>query len=623
MFAVLGRGRHAATMPRQWYDDTAMRCWAVYFAVWVLALADPMLAHARRRGLDRYERPLVAAKGPLVLARKSYLVDADPGAEPLPWAATTSLDVAASPGEHEPAAFVVYATSRIRRVNVQVSALQGPQVLDASNIKLRAVTRARTRINFNLKPTTNVGRFLPTYAPRGLERGEFREFWLDLHIPSGTQPGVYRGSIVITADKVSYSRPLRVRVRNLQLREPTDKHVGMYYRMVRRQLDRQQDVIARELADMRAHGVDNLVLDLRPMYGLDKNAALLIDTRLLAQGLDLVAAAGFTGAVVVDSGLVPLAQLLGHSDVAYAGQQGDSLVAGPRARRFANAAREALEAIVEVGDRHQNLQIAVAHLDEIFGQGRLELFERLAQVSRSVPQLPIYAPFSTLVPEHDQMLERVDPFVDIRCNHGYSFEWWLARGQGFADYEAQLARSGDRAWFYHNERGTHFTPGWARLVNGLYLWASPFEAHAIWAYQRFDHDPYDDTDGQWHDFGMTFPDLRDPEVLVPTRAWQAVREGYDDLRYLATLTWAIRTRRHIAPEEAERAAVFLATLREDLRRAPAGVRPRLWSKRLGTAAEAPYLDAVSQRYDAGHLALVRERAEEFTVALLTATSSPI
>ena len=60
---------------------------------------------------------------------------------------------------------------------------------------------------------------------------------------------------------------------------------------------------------------------------------------------------------------------------------------------------------------------------------------------------------------------------------------------------AKLKESGDEAWFYHNARGPYWTPEWSRLINGLYLWASPFTTHIPWTYQAYSDNPFDDTDG--------------------------------------------------------------------------------------------------------------------------------
>jgi hypothetical protein len=536
-----------------------------------------------------------------------------------PWSGRQPLTLSAAPGESEPATFVIYAKRRVRRVDVRPFELRGRAGrIPATAVRVRAVLRRPTRRYFAGEETEVVGRFLPPWTPAPLGAGRFREVWIDVDVPADTAPGVYTGRLEIDADGDSHVRLLRVRVRPMRLTTPSDKTLGVCYRAFARVDD--GAAIARELADIRAHGVSHLLTDLRPTYRVGKAGEVAVDTSRLATGLDFVVAAGFAGTVVVDAGLVPLAGAMGHDDVAYPGGTGASLQ-GEKGEAFREQALAVLRAIAVEAKRHPQLDVAVQHLDEVFSPGRLDLFLELAKLTRREPRLPIFASFSTVSEQQDRWRELVDPYVDIRANHGYSFEWWVIRGHDWDDYARELERSGDRGWFYHNERGTYFTARWARLINGLYLWAGPFESHVTWVYQRFDGNPFDDTDGGEHDFGLAFPDPADPAVLVPTRGWMAIREGFDDLRYLATLRAAVREHGEAAPGPAASARAFLDSLAADVLRPPAPIDARGLGAAVGTPDEAPYVAALSRRYDAGRLALVRDRAEELTLALVTAGES--
>lgn len=531
----------------------------------------------------------------------------------MPWSGRDPLRVSAAPGETEPATFVVYARRNVRRLDVRVSDLRSRVGrIPASAIVVREVLRTPTRRVFNRPETEIVGRFLPRLQPASLAARHFREIWIDVSVPADAAPGSYTGRVSIGVGRDEVTRTLQVRVRPIRLVEPADKKLGMYYRAFAKLQD--PDTVRRELADMREHGISHLVTDLRPVFARDKAGAVTIDTSRLAQGMQLFVDAGFEGTVIVDSGLVPLARALGHDDVDYRGASGTSLE-GDGGAAFREHALAALRAIRDEARRHPRLDLAVVHVDEIFTPTRLDMFVQFAEVSRRVPELPIFATFSTMTPEQDEWRARVDPFIDIRGNHGYTFEWWIARGRDWEDYATELRRSRDRAWFYHNERGTYFTPQWARIINGVYLWAGPFESHVTWAYQSFYGDPLDDTDGKMHDYGVAFPSPEDPSVLVPTRAWAAVREGWDDIRYLETLRVAVDANKSSAPDLAAEGELLLERLRADVLRVPGPIDPDTLRARTGTAGEAPYVNSLSRRYDAGRLAMLRERAEELVVAL--------
>ena len=67
-----------------------------------------------------------------------------------------------------------------------------------------------------------------------------------------------------------------------------------------------------------------------------------------------------------------------------------------------------------------------------------------------------------------------------------------------------------------------------------------------------------------HDFGYAVPSPDDPLTLIPTRHWEAYREGIDDLRYLALLESLIDKAKSKAPAAAKRARAWLGELRSYL-----------------------------------------------------------
>jgi len=550
----------------------------------------------------------------MVLSVHRPLDDVDPTRSPSPWLATTPLTLVAAAGERERAAFVVYTGGRQGTLDVQRPSLGSPtHELPATVTALRRVRRVPVRTQFLGNQTEVVGRFAPLFTPHPVEAGAFEEIWLEVDVPAATPPGVYAGELEVRIGKTTLRRPVRVRVREMSLATAGGKHLGMYYRMHRRLDDAPR--VRRELADMRAHGVETLVLDVRPRFGWGPGHVAAVDTAPIETALALTREAGFRGTVVVDSGLVALGQMLGHTDVAYANADGASLDTDTV---FAEAATRTLDAIADLQGRFAEQDVVVMHVDEIFDRGRLPLFERLAPFAVQAG-LRTHATLSTADPSFDTARTRIDPLLDVRSHHGYSFEWWLLRGGTVAAYRQELGDSGDTAWFYHNERGSYFTGRWARLVNGLYLWASPFEAHITWAYQSFDGQPLDDRDGRSHDFGMAFPDPDDPDVLMPTRIWTALSEGHDDLRYLAALQTTIARLGPRAPEVAARAQAYLDDLRRDVMRIPGGVDVDRLSAKIGTPAEAPFIDGLAGRYDDAALALMRSRVEEHIHALEVAS----
>lgn len=551
-----------------------------------------------------------------MLAEHFPLDDVDPTQAPDPWKEGAPLTIVAAAGERERLAFVVHSGGTAGTLDVQRPEFVSTRhTLRATSTTLRRVRRVPVRTRYRGSQTEIVGRFAPRFAPHRFESGRFEELWLEVDVPIDTPPGVYAGTLEVRVGKTLLQRPVRLRVRDMSLEGTGGKHLGMFYYVFGHLSDPPR--VRRELADMRAHGVDTLVLDVRPRFGWGPKHELMVDAGPVRTALSLARDAGFRGTVVVDAGLVPLARTLGHLDVAYAGEDGASLDGDDA---FDEAAARTLREVAVASEAFPELDVMVMHLDEIFERGRLPLFERLAGHARAAG-LRNYATLSTVDAKADRDRARIDPLLDLRAHHGYSFEWWLIRGGTVADYQQELRRSGDQAWFYHNERGVYFTGRWARLVNGLYLWASPFSAHITWAYQAFEQQPLDDRDGRSHDFGMSFPDPDDPDALMPTRIWTAASEGYDDLRYLAALEAALVRWGPRAPDAATRARDYLDRLREDVMRVPGGVDAQRLLQKIGTSAEAPMLESLASRYDDAALAHMRMRIEEHIHALAVAAGS--
>ncbi len=75
-----------------------------------------------------------------------------------------------------------------------------------------------------------------------------------------------------------------------------------------------------------------------------------------------------------------------------------------------------------------------------------------------------------------------------------------------------------------------------RFMSGYYLWNTGLDGIFPYVYQDVRNNPYDDFDiwnsaGDYRDHLVTYPSQNGP---VPTIQWEALREGLDDVRYLAT-----------------------------------------------------------------------------------------
>ena len=130
---------------------------------------------------------------------KSYVEEMDPSAEPGPRVQYLRLE--ATPGEYEPATFVIYATRNLSQLDISVSDLKNEAgvPIPASAIEVRRVVRSPLREVYTGPPDQIeiMNRFLARSKPLDLPKSEFREIWLTLHVPEDAAPGAYAGEVKV------------------------------------------------------------------------------------------------------------------------------------------------------------------------------------------------------------------------------------------------------------------------------------------------------------------------------------------------------------------------------------------------------------------------------------------
>lgn len=564
---------------------------------------------------------------------KDYLDDTD--VQQLPTPVAPRIELFASPGEQEPATFLLVAVKPLTRVDVQISDLRSERgLLSRRQISVRRVVRTPMRRIYTAKATETdlVNRFLPRWRPLDIPAGELREAWLEFDLPQDLPAGIYTGTVTIAHSGGSRAVPVRLEVLPIRLRDHPRKVLASYYNMNIRAVG--GDRLVRELRDMRAHGIRNLCTGVGIAYE-KRGAQVAPDLAEVSEGLERLRQAGLAGGtMVIETGFPTLARMLGHDDLGK-GQSGASLDGDAEFRRIA---KEAMRQFVDLQRRTPDFRLVASHLDEVFGsRALLDQYIRLSQAARQVADAKLYITFHTRAESDEALRRELDPLVDLRCNHGYTFELWLARGHTMDQYAAELEASRDEAWFYHNARGTYWTPEWARIINGLYLWASPFTSHCPWTYQAYFGNPFDDSDGpaeKGHDWGLSFPGSDDPADLVPTRCYEAMREGGDDLRYIATLERAIADAPAAKRRQALAAQATLDRWRELVRRAhpkpperpgatTAGVSRAVDADTgliigqgiIGTAGESPLVNALASQFRGEQWQQMRREIADWIVAL--------
>ena len=95
---------------------------------------------------------------------------------------------------------------------------------------------------------------------------------------------------------------------------------------------------------------------------------------------------------------------------------------------------------------------------------------------------------------------------------------------------------GHDIWSYANPHVGQDYPEAYRLNYGLLLWAMNYDGTGICAYQHNVGNPYNDFDSVMRELNVAYPTI---DGVIDTIAWEAYREGIDDVRYVTTLINAI------------------------------------------------------------------------------------
>jgi len=475
----------------------------------------------------------------------------------------------AAPGEYEPATFVVRPLRPLTGARVEVGDVGPVRGADTDIRKVRYMAarpnwadRGRWRI---------VPDVLERFRGGALPAEENARFWLTFRIPDDAPPGLYEGRIRFVCDRGAAEVPVRLRVLPFRLREDPSRRYAIYYHHPfdlaaaapdAHSADYWRRKAELEHADMAAHGIRNVVLSVRSgAAGPDGRFA--IDWVGLEAKMDLWGRHGFVGPVVMGV----------DCDAIYRKHMNESYGVHLRnVRRPPPAFAEELAALVrqiEAGRRARGWpEFLYYPVDEpSTDPAAVEFMSVVLAAVRSAeartyvtadPTLPGFAPLR--------------PWVDVWCSQPFALDEVAVR--------AEWAERAVEHWCYPNHiagENDHTPVGGARMTFGFGFWRSGYRALIPWIYQGVRGNPWNYLDHPSMDFLVRSEPDGTP---IPVALWEAYREGWDDVRYIATLEWTIReARRWDAPRIRDAAAAAereLAAVRDAIRAQPKYIRDDLW-----------------------------------------------
>jgi len=454
-----------------------------------------------------------------ITSSRHWMIQAYPTLHPKRTEVTDVLRATLAPGEYEPVTVSLTALRSLRNAHVSLNSdLLGPggAVIPASEVQLgRIKTMQRWLTNAApLKPGQRYERrpmFIFPMAPVDVPAGETQRFWLTIHAPEDSPPGLYTGQVAVALGQSRRATlDLRVRVLPIELPEPEVTY-GMYFRHTHQHPQFQtEEFFRRSMADMRAHGCNSMSVyadvERKLPDGTGEIALDLAGRRYsLPHQMQMMSDAGLASE---DHPMLFLAH--GRTDGTFYNEE--RLVAAADELRRARDWPELLFYLV----------------DEPHSEAQIEAAKQLNDVVHRVDGVRT----TTAIADPGELAR----YYDV---------WIVSETIEYIDDLVQRARElGKEVWTYNCQWcGTE--PRNDRFFTGLHTWTAGLRGNWQWCYTE-------ESSGELRENGeieYALPTYGDPwrysyvvpgpDANYPTIGWEARREGADDYRYLQALREAI------------------------------------------------------------------------------------
>ena len=407
----------------------------------------------------------------------------------------------ACPGEYEPMTIAGRALTALKGLTCTVSDLAGPGLIPSAAVEVRTVRCWPQRLGSSWGTEWRVLPELLELRPQvDVPADTTQEFWLTVQVPADAAPGVYQGEAVLRHANAGIARfPLRVEVLPFKLVK-NERPVGMYWYEHKVAGTPLRDL---QVRDMLAHGMTTLTLGALFPKVTNRDGRLVLETDTLLRFLQELRALGIEGPIpYLSGGLMPA---LTRAFPGKSPEETDALYV------------EAIRQLETVSARPDTPKLLHYPVDEIGNDPKAG--ERAHHECALIAQVPGATSYIT-----------VNNYAAGE-KWGDTFSIWCGNIDYTKEQEAKLLGLGKRYMRY----GSAYLNDARKARNscGFGFYRRPAEAMFYWHYQCFQASPYDDFDGNCRDHCAVYPG--ESGELIPTIDWESLREGVDDLRYIATL----------------------------------------------------------------------------------------
>lgn len=357
-----------------------------------------------------------------------------------------------------------------------------------------------------------------------------KQYWITVHVPDDIEPGRYLGKIAISSSQNQELMALdfEVNVLPFELSNPALEY-SLYYRgklaprspTVSSEFKSEKQLKA-ELRNMREHGVINPTVYQRyrpkgePISTSIQEAQELL-RRYLAIRNELNMA---------------------NSSLYYLGRQIDLDSAGNLRQLDAD-----IPILQDIRREYGFTDLFLYGKDEARGQELLDGKKAREKVHALGAKI-----FSAGYQGHFEVMGQL---TDILVFHG----------PPIAGEAENFHRIGHKIYSYHNPQTGPENPALFRTQYGIRLWQADFDGAMIYAYQHSMGSIWNDFDhAKYRDHVLAYPTING---IIDTIAWEGLREGIDDIRYLSTLERLVKEQENnlAIVQEFQQATSYLASLK--------------------------------------------------------------
>lgn len=352
-----------------------------------------------------------------------------------------------------------------------------------------------------------------------------KQFWITVYIPKTTPPGDYRGEIILSnKNNKSATIPVKVKVLPFELSEPKLEYSMYYTGRLNKDLKpsvssyfKSKDQLKIEFKDMLDHGIKNPVVYQHPF----ENAKLFQDYLSIRKEMG------------IDNSVLYM-MFLNTDGV------------------------DSKKELATLKTNIINVQKATRRFgtDLIYVYGKDEAKDEELKNQRKAWEVVHKQGAKVYAAGYQGSFELVGDLLDI-----------LVYAQAPILKEAEKFHSVNHKIFsYANPQSGVENPYIYRQNYGVVLWAAKFDGAMIYAYQYSFGDGWNDFDHAiYRDHNLTYPTSNG---VIKTMAWEGLREGIDDVRYLTILEQLIEVTQSKGSSElkiiAAQANEYLINLRNQL-----------------------------------------------------------